>query len=99
MEALGVTQAQVSRTLGVSPSLLGNWKRGDHYPDPFLMTVFCERYKVTMDYLYRGVISPALDEALADGWAKERVASAEASPEAPRPAPKTPARSHKAVPA
>jgi len=97
MEALGLTQAEVARTLGVSPSLLGNWKRGDNYPDAFLMTVFCQRYRVMMDYLYRGVISPALAEALADGWAKAKVASQEPPPEDVDQAPKTTARRRKSV--
>lgn len=99
MESLGLTQAEVARTLGVSASLLGNWKRGDNYPDAFLMTVFCERYRVTMDYLYRGVISPALDEALADGWAKSRVASQEPPQAEGRQAPKRAANKTKPVPA
>ena len=85
LEALHITQAEVARTLGVSPSKLGNWKRGDNYPDPFLMTVFCDRYNVSMDFLYRGVIH-GLSKDLADGLARAKAAGSEAIEAAPRPA-------------
>ena len=71
IEALGLTQAQVARTLGITASKLGNWKRGDNYPDPFLITMFCDRYNVTMDFLYRGHIL-GLSKELADGLAKSK---------------------------
>lgn len=95
MEALGVSQAAVARTLGVSPSRIGNWKRADNYPDAFLMTVFCDRYGVTMDYLYRGQVNSVLADAVADDWAKARVASQAAPAEASPPEPEKPAKRRK----
>jgi len=71
LEALDLKQAEVAETLGVSLSKLGNWLRGDTYPNEFLMTLFCDRYGVTMDWLYRGQIY-GLPGALADGLARAR---------------------------
>jgi len=86
MEALNITQADVARALGKSPSLIGNWKRGDNYPDAHLMSVFCDRYNVSMDFIYRGVIS-GLSKEMADGLARAKAASREAPKvEAPRKA-------------
>lgn len=60
-----MTQAAVSRDLGVSTQKLGNWTRGDHYPEPWFVTRFCDRYGVTMDYLFRGVVPGVKSQALA----------------------------------
>lgn len=77
LEAVGLRQADVARALGVSQSKLGNWMRGDNYPDEYLMTVLCDRYGLTMDWLYRGVIY-GLPGELADGLARVRAASSAA---------------------
>lgn len=76
IEALELKQVEVAATLGISLSKLGNWLRGDAYPNEFLMTVFCERYGVTMDWLYRGLIF-GLPKEMADGLAKAKAASPE----------------------
>jgi transcriptional regulator with XRE-family HTH domain len=55
--ALGVTQSEVARTLGTTPSKLGNWLRGDNYPSAWFVTQFCERYGLTTDWIYRGVVA------------------------------------------
>ncbi|WP_265886660.1 helix-turn-helix domain-containing protein [Roseomonas mucosa] len=84
MEAQGLSQSDLSRVLHVSLSKIGNWLRGDNYPDAYLMTVFCDRYGVTMDWLYRGKIA-GLPSEMADGLARGRAASeAPASVEARR---------------
>jgi transcriptional regulator with XRE-family HTH domain len=53
IEATGHSQAAVARAIGVSPSRLGNWLRGDNFPNPWEMRRFCDLYGVTMDWLYR----------------------------------------------
>lgn len=85
MEAACVQPAEVARLLGITLSKLGNWTRGDNYPDEYLLTVFCDRYGVTMDYLYRGIIL-GLPSALADGLAAARAASQASPSVAERPA-------------
>ena len=91
IEGLALRPVDVAKTLGVSLSKLGNWFRGDNYPDPYLLTVFCDRYGVTTDFLYRGQIA-GLPGDLADGLAAARAAGKEpAQVEAPpaRGRPKT----------
>lgn len=85
MEAVGAKPADVGRLLGISVQKIGNWTRGDNYPDEYLLTVFCDRYGVTMDYLYRGVLR-GLDGTLADGLASARAASGQALMAAAPPA-------------
>ena len=57
IEAIGASQAAVCRQLKVQPSKLGNWLRGENYPDPYFIQRFCDRYGVTADWIYRGVAS------------------------------------------
>jgi transcriptional regulator with XRE-family HTH domain len=53
-QALGRQDAEIARSVGVSNSKLGNWKRGANYIDPYVATQLCERYGVTMDWIFRG---------------------------------------------
>ena len=53
IEAQGLSQAAVARALGISAPKLGNWLRGANYPDEWVMVAFCDRYGVTMDWIYR----------------------------------------------
>ncbi len=85
MEAQGLSQSDLSRVFSVSLSKIGNWLRGDNYPDVYLMTVFCERYGVTMDWLYRGKIA-GLPSEMADDLARVRVASEAPASAEDRPA-------------
>jgi transcriptional regulator with XRE-family HTH domain len=78
IQAVGRTQAEIARAFDVSPSKLGNWIRGENYPDPRFLLAFCERYAVTMDWLYRGRVSSAMDAPLADAlWAASQEKPAE----------------------
>lgn len=75
IEAVGKRPVDICRTFGVAPSKLGNWMRGDHYPDPWFLVRFCDRFSVSADYFYRGKVSPAMDGPLADElWAAEEKA-------------------------
>jgi len=48
----------------VAPNKLGNWMRGEHYPDPLFLTRFCNAYGITTDWIYRGVV-PGVDAGVA----------------------------------
>jgi len=87
MEALGIQQADLKRLLGVDSPKIGNWLRGDNYPDPYLLTLVCDRYGLTMDWIYRGVI-PGLPGGVADYLARAKLAAPEPAEEAQLPAPK-----------
>lgn len=82
IEALRLSKAEVARQFHVSPSKLGHWCAGRHYPDPFFLLRFCTRHNVTMDWIWRGMVTVAMDGALADAlWA-----ALEASPPTPEEA-------------
>lgn len=72
IEAIDVTQAEVCREMGVSPSKLGNWLRGENYPDQWFITRFCDRYGITTDWIYRGVVSGAASGVAARLWKAAR---------------------------
>ena len=74
MEALGLTRSDAAKTMGISLQKLGNWLRPDNYPDPYLITVFCDRYGVTTDFIYRGIVS-GLQKNVADDLARVAKAS------------------------
>ena len=92
IEIKGLTQAEVADTLGVSASRLGHWLNGRHFPKPFELTRFCERYNITMDWIYRAKLSAAMDRALEDALWKASGASPAALSEASDPVPEKPAR-------
>ena len=89
IEAVNLTQAQVARQFGVSASKLGNWLRGDHYPDEYFIKQFCDRHGVTTDWVYRGVVS-GVSTGVADVlWKAEREIQA-VQPAAAHPADEIP---------
>ena len=63
---IGGSQTAIATRLGVSKSRLGNWLRGDNYPDPYAMWLLCLHYGVTMEWIYRGETF-GLPSVLADG--------------------------------
>lgn len=87
IQAIGKSQAEICRALGVSPSKLGNWLRGDYYPDPYFVSRFCDRFSVTTDWIYRGQVSSPMGDALADAlWAAAQAFESDLE-EGVRPAP------------
>ena len=60
-----ISLAEVARRIHISPSRLGNYFRGDHYPNAYHVFLFCQRFGVTADYIYRDSI-PGLPADLAD---------------------------------
>lgn len=76
IEALNQSPADIGRLFNVSQSKLGNWLRGDHYPDEFFVAAFCDRFNISMDYLYRGRMPTEMAGPLADAlWAAEAASS------------------------
>lgn len=74
IESLDMRQVDAARIMGVSPSQLGNWLRGAHYPDVFALTRFCGATGITMDWVFRGVLPAAewpagASVASGAGWA------------------------------
>jgi DNA-binding transcriptional regulator YiaG len=54
IEAVETSQAAFARRMGLSSTTkLGNWLRGDNYPDPAFLARVCEEYGLTMDWFYR----------------------------------------------
>jgi hypothetical protein len=77
IEALGLTQAEVARSFdAVTPPKLGNWLRGDNYPDEYFVKQFCDRYGVTTDWLYRGVVAGVSADVADEIWRAEQASQA-----------------------
>jgi transcriptional regulator with XRE-family HTH domain len=76
IEALNLKQVEVAAAFTVSPPKLGNWLRGDDYPNEWFIFRFCERYSVTTDWLYRGRVSVGMAKPLADSlWEAEQAST------------------------
>lgn len=86
IQAIGASQAEICRDFGVSPSRLGNWLAGRHYPSPFFLARFCDRYGITMDWIYRGQLGGVAASLAGALWAASE-ASSGAPAAAPGPAP------------
>ena len=102
IEALGLSQTDVANLLDAAPSKLGNWLRGDNYPSEWFIKRFCDRYGVTTDWIYRGIVT-GMPSPLADRlWKFEKSAlpkeAAEILQTPPRPSsPKGPEPPHTTV--
>ena len=86
IQAVGLTQAEAARNLDVSPSKFGHWIQGRHYPNPYTVKRFCDRYGITADWIYRGQVS-ALPHDLGDVLSGATRASSGALQEASRQVP------------
>ena len=67
--AVELRPADAAREMGISPSKLGNWLRGDNYPDPLLITRFCADHTAPLEMVYQGTAafaSPAMRVAYAE---------------------------------
>jgi transcriptional regulator with XRE-family HTH domain len=97
IKVLGISQTEIGKDLGASPSKIGNWIRGDHYPSEWFIKEFCDRYGITFEWIYRGIVT-GMAKPLADAlWSMERSASAQdPAPEPPQPItpPEEPVPSH-----
>lgn len=53
--ALGLSQAQICRSIDVTPQRWNNWERGKRPLDLTAAVALCVRHDLTLDWLYRGV--------------------------------------------
>lgn len=82
IEALGKSQVEIVAALhdstGVTAPKLGNWLRGDNYPPEWFVKCFCDRYGITTDWLYRGLVAGVASGPLADElWKAEQASQAD----------------------
>lgn len=52
--ALDLTQEAIALAIGVERSAYKNWELGERFPDPIAMMRLCDRFGVSMDWIYRG---------------------------------------------
>ena len=52
--ALNLRPIEVCRAIGVSKTQYSQWESGKNWPDSADAIRFCERYGVSMDWIYRG---------------------------------------------
>ncbi len=53
-EIVEPNQAECARIMDIGQSVWNKWEKGTRAPDPYKMIEFCARFRVTMDYIYRG---------------------------------------------
>lgn len=66
-EIAGASQGKVASLLGIGQQAVSGYEKGIRVPDPHVMLVFCARFQVSMEYVYRGGLAgvhPALAGAL-----------------------------------
>lgn len=54
IDALEIPYVQAAEEMGVSKSQLGNWMRGDSYPAPYQLYLFCRRRGLNFDWPFLG---------------------------------------------
>ena len=69
--ALGMKPADAAREMGITASKLGNWMRGDNYPDPLTITRFCADHGAPLETIYSGTAMYA-HPSLSTAYAKAR---------------------------
>lgn len=79
IEAVEKSQAEFARRIDVSPTKLGNWLRGDNFPDVDALIRACDEYGLTMDWFYRGHRA-GVAASVADSLRKAAQGSAAAVP-------------------
>ncbi len=77
IDALEIPYVQAATEMGVSKSQLGNWMRGDSYPAPYQLYLFCRRRGVNFDWPFLG------DPAALPYQVASRLLQGEPEPEPP----------------
>lgn len=64
----GYTQAELSRTLGISRQYVNNWHMGSHRPSPEQIDTIAALIKASTDEVYAalGIIPPDLVQSILD---------------------------------
>ena len=72
-EELDPNRTRFAEEFGIHHTLWGKWERGKtaagtgskgNYPDPAVMVELCEKYGLTMDFIYRGILDYMPNERL-----------------------------------
>lgn len=56
-EIVEPNQAECARIMSTEQSTWNKYEAGTRKQDPYKMVEFCNRFRVTLDYLYRGVLA------------------------------------------
>lgn len=83
IDALGISYVEAGKDMDVSKSKLGNWMRGDNYPDPHAIYRFCRARRINsgvFDFIFLGDYS-GLPQRIAEPLEAELLSSPEASAE------------------
>ena len=60
-----LSQEHIGRLIGASQSQYSRWEKGDRWPDPRSMVVLCQKFRVTLGFLYSGSLSDLADSVQA----------------------------------
>ncbi|EHL99347.1 DNA-binding helix-turn-helix protein [Acetobacteraceae bacterium AT-5844] len=75
IKACRLKQVDAAEAMGVTRNHLGNWLRGDAYPNPYAIYKFCRSHGVNTDYIYLGDYS-GLPKWIGDAVEKAELAQA-----------------------
>lgn len=64
--AAGMTQYELSRRLGISPSAVGMYEQNRRVPDRAMLLKLCELFRTTADWLLYGQAAGSVSEAEAE---------------------------------
>lgn len=53
--ALGLKARAICETINCAQNTWSQWKSGKSTPDLFYMVRFCDKYGITLDWIYRGI--------------------------------------------
>lgn len=71
----GITQAELARRLGVSPSAMGMYEQGRRQPSGEILVALSEEFGVSTDFLLTGKMRTAADEQTCSGALRSMLAS------------------------
>lgn len=54
-ELIDPNRTRIAEEFGTSHTTWSHWERGNAFPDEVVMIEFCNKYDVSMDFIYRGV--------------------------------------------
>lgn len=54
IDALGIQYVEAAADMGIPKNQIGNWMRGEAYPRPYNLYLFCRKRGVSCDYVLLG---------------------------------------------